>query len=98
MICFPLWSGRTHGSGTYKDCGVAGCKGKDVGAGDGAGAGSLKGSLDLVDDLKPPEGIPVGVGPFLTNYAAAVIQQHGRIASLHTENVLVIRLGKYKQF
>jgi hypothetical protein len=78
-----LWSGRNHGSGTYKDSGVTGRKGNDVGAGDGARAGSLKGSLDLVDNFKPPEGVPVGVGPFLANYAAAVIQKHGRVTSLH---------------
>jgi hypothetical protein len=84
-VFLPLWPGRNHGSGTYKDSGVTGGKGKDVGAGDGARAGSLKGSLDLVDNFKPPEGVHVGVGPFLANYAAAVIQKHGRVASLHTE-------------
>lgn len=42
---------------TYEDSGVTGGEGKDVSTGDGAGAGRLKGDLDLVDDLKPPEGV-----------------------------------------
>lgn len=69
----------------YQGSGVAGRKGEDVSAGDGAWAGSLESGLDLVDNLKPPEGVPVGVGPFLTDYAATVIQQHGRITALHVK-------------
>ena len=69
--------------GAYQDSWITGCEGEDVGAGDSAWAGSLESGLDLVDHLKPPEGVPVGVRPFLTDYAAAVVQQHGCITALH---------------
>jgi hypothetical protein len=59
---------------TYEDSGVAGGEGEDVGTGDHAGASCLKGDLDLVDDLESPEGVQIGVGPLLTDYAAAVVQ------------------------
>ena len=69
----------------YKDGGVTGGDGEDVGAGDGAGAGGLDGDLDLVDHLESSGGVPVGVGPFLADDAAAVVQQQRGVASLHTE-------------
>jgi hypothetical protein len=59
---------------TYEDSGVTGGEGEDVGAGDSVGASRLKGDLDLVDDLEPPEGVQIGVGPLLTDYAAAVVE------------------------
>ena len=59
---------------TYKDSRVTGGEGEDIGAGDSTGAGCLKGDLDLVDDLEPPEGVQIGVGPLLADYAAAVVQ------------------------
>jgi hypothetical protein len=77
--------GQIIDGGAYQDSGVTGCKGKDVGARDSAWARSLKSGFDLVDHLKPPEGVPVGVRPFLTDYTAAVVQQDGCIAALHEE-------------
>ncbi|WVZ71701.1 hypothetical protein U9M48_020253 [Paspalum notatum var. saurae] len=71
--------------GMYQGSGVTGCEGEDVSAGDCAWAGRLKSGLDLVNNLKPPKGVLVGVGPFLTDYAATVIQQHGCITALHVE-------------
>jgi hypothetical protein len=67
-----------------EDGGVAGGEGEDVGAGDGAGAVGLEGDLDLVYHLEPSGGVAVGVGPFLTDDAAAVVQQQRGVASLHT--------------
>lgn len=84
-ICSFLWLDRVIGGVTYEFGGVAGGEGEDVGAGDGAGAGGLEGGLDLVDDLEPPEGVAIGVGILLADYAAAVVQQHGCVAPLHTE-------------
>ena len=59
---------------TYENGGVACGKGEDVGAGDSAGASRLKGDLDLVGNLESPEGVQIGVGPLLADYAAAVVQ------------------------
>lgn len=68
---------------TYQGGGITSGEGENVGAGDCARAGSLESSLDLVYHLEPPDGVPVGVGPFLTNDAAAVVQQHRSVAALH---------------
>jgi hypothetical protein len=57
----------------------------------GQAVSTLESSLDLVDHLEPPDGVPVRVGPFLTNDAAAVVQQHRSITALH---ILRKRLGR----
>lgn len=80
-----LWLDRIVDSGTYQGSGITSCEGEDIGTGDSAWAGSLESSLDLVDHLKSPEGVPVRVGPFLTEYAAAVVQQHRSVTALHME-------------
>ena len=80
-------SQRGQASVFYHDGGVAGGEGEDVGAGDGAGAGGLEGDLDLVDDLESSGGVAVGVGPFLADDAAAVVQQQRGVASLHTHKI-----------
>jgi len=66
----------------YHDCGVAGSKREDVGAGDGSRAGSLESGLDLVDDLEAPGGVLVGVGPLLAHDGPAAVQQQRRVAAL----------------
>lgn len=48
-------------------------EGKDVGARDGVEASCLKGDFDLIDNLESLEGVQVGVGPLLTDYAAIVV-------------------------
>jgi hypothetical protein len=63
--------------------GVAGGDREDVRAGDDAGAGVLKGHLDLVDQLQPSDGVLVGVGVFLGDDGRAVVEQQRTIAALH---------------
>lgn len=76
----------------YQDSGVSCSEGKDVGAGHGARTFLLQCSLDLVDDLEPPRGVPVGVRPLLARYRPATVQQKRRVTALTNRAAAAVAL------
>jgi hypothetical protein len=82
-ICSSTRSASTEDI-TYQVDAVARGEGDDVGAGDGAGAGGLHLRLDGVDDLEPAQRVGVGIRVLLPRHRRRVVQQHRRVAALHT--------------
>jgi len=84
----------------YRDDGVPGGDGEDVGTGDGLLADGLHLRLDVGDDVEAPQRPGVGKRPLLAGEArgGVVGQQHGRVAPLmschhtHSNNAAIIIL------
>jgi len=73
---------RPAGGVSYRDDGVSGGDGKDVGAGDDPRAHGLHLRLDVVDDAEASDGPDVRVSGLLAGEGGRVVQQHRRIAAL----------------
>jgi hypothetical protein len=69
----------------YRDDGVAGGDGEDVGAGDGARAHGLDLRLDVVDYGEASDRSRVRERRLLTGEGGRVVQQHRRVATLEMD-------------